>query len=441
MYLQTLNRIMGLMYSPDDGGGIVEPMTRDDILAEMDKIDDKPEEDTEDEQDNTEDEQEEETDEQEEEEDTEEEEGDELEDLENELGDPKDDKELKLENEEDLELIHPVSRQAILKKYPNVFKDFPYLEKAYFREQQYTSIFTTPQDAKIAVTKAQIMDRFDADLMDGNIEGVLNAVKKTDGTMFKKVADNYLETLARVDNDAFLHVVGNVIKNTIMGMVSTGNTRKDKNLLAAAEIVNQYVFNTEEFIPPSKLYDEKEAPKNNPKEAELTKKEEEFNKRQFDTARSSVDSRFKGAVKHTIESRIDPKGNMSEYVKRNAVRDAIETLDKQMSNSTRYKALVQKAWAKAKEDNYSQESVERVRRIHITHAKTLLDSVIKKSRNEALKGMGLRVKEDKTEKVDKKDNKEGKSSAPVMRRPTKNVADIPKDMSTMDAWNLLEGKQ
>ena len=48
---------------------------------------------------------------------------DELKDIEEELKGPK---------EEDLELTTPVRRREILAKYPKLFKDFPYLEKAYY---------------------------------------------------------------------------------------------------------------------------------------------------------------------------------------------------------------------------------------------------------------------------------------------------------------------
>ena len=52
--------------------------------------------------------------------DDEDEEVDELDELEEELEGPTD---------EQLELVTPVRRQEILKKYPKLFKDFPYLEK------------------------------------------------------------------------------------------------------------------------------------------------------------------------------------------------------------------------------------------------------------------------------------------------------------------------
>src|SRR6188508_1980225 len=75
------------------------------------------------------------------------EEDDELKEIEEELAGPK---------EEDLELTTPVRRKEILAKYPKLFKDFPYLEKAYYREQQFTEINPTIEDARVASEKAKI---------------------------------------------------------------------------------------------------------------------------------------------------------------------------------------------------------------------------------------------------------------------------------------------
>src|SRR5881396_2432670 len=84
------------------------------------------------------------------------EEEDELKELEEELKEP---------DEEKLELVTPIPRREILAKYPQLFKDFPYLEKAYYREQQFTELLPTIEDAKIAVEKSSILDKFENDVM------------------------------------------------------------------------------------------------------------------------------------------------------------------------------------------------------------------------------------------------------------------------------------
>ena len=123
----------------------------------------------------------------------EEEEVDELKEIEEELEGP---------SEEDLELMTPVRRKEILAKYPKLFKDFPYLEKAYYREQQFTELLPTINDAKIAVEKAQVLDKFDCEIMSGDITTVLEAAKDESQEAFLKIADNYLPALRKVDQQA-----------------------------------------------------------------------------------------------------------------------------------------------------------------------------------------------------------------------------------------------
>src|SRR6186713_1960848 len=121
-------------------------------------------------------------------------EDDELKEIEEELDGPK---------EEDLELMTPVRRREILAKYPKLFKDFPYLEKAYYREQQFTEIYPTIQDARILAEMANILDAAEKQLMNGDITIFLQDAKAEDQNAFNKSADNYLPTLMKVDHHAY----------------------------------------------------------------------------------------------------------------------------------------------------------------------------------------------------------------------------------------------
>src|SRR5262245_14725457 len=149
-------------------------------------------------------------------EESEEEEEDELADLEAELEEPTDDQ---------LELVTPVRRREILAKYPTIFKDFPYLEKAYYREQQFTELLPTIEDAKQAVQAKDTLDRFESDLMSGNAETILKVVKQQDPNAFYKIADNYLTTLRNVDEKAYYNVLGNTIKHTVAAMAQEARAR------------------------------------------------------------------------------------------------------------------------------------------------------------------------------------------------------------------------
>ena len=171
---------------------------------------------------------------------------DELAEIEEELEGPK---------EEDLELTTPVRRREILSKYPKLFKDFPYLEKAYYREQQFTELLPTIQDAQAAVNKARILDSVEQQVMNGDITTVLQAAKQENPESFNRIADNYLPALRQVDQQAYFHVLGNVIKDTIVTMVREGRALGEQGapLTAAANVLNQFVFGSQNFTPPTML--------------------------------------------------------------------------------------------------------------------------------------------------------------------------------------------
>jgi hypothetical protein len=366
------------------------------------------------------------------------EEADELKELEEEIEPP---------SEEQLELVTPVRRKEILKKYPALFKDFPYLEKAYYREQQFTELLPTIDDAKTAVEKSQVLDRFESDLMSGSTETVLKAVRETNPNGFYKIVDDYLPTLAKVDEKAYYHVIGNITKHTIVSMVqearrlgvqndAEGKPQPGVALQNAALLLNQFVFGTTEFKPPSQLANNDD-PRENTREKQLAEKEQTFVRTQFENTRNDLNTRVNNTLKNTIDANIDPKKSMTDYVRKNAARDCMDNLEKVINQDSRFKALLDKLWEKAFAEGFSKESADRIRSAYVSKAKTVLPALLKKARNEALRGTGHRVREDN----DSSDTKRGPVPAGRPRsqeRPTgkiKEAKDIPRGMSTLDFLN------
>src|SRR3990167_3641399 len=101
--------------------------------------------------------------------------------------------EVKIEEvEPEPEIITRARRKEILAKYPTIFKDFPFLEKSYFREQKYAELLPTLDDAREAVERSETLKKFEGDLLNGNSESVLQSVLAQDKESFAKIVDNYL---------------------------------------------------------------------------------------------------------------------------------------------------------------------------------------------------------------------------------------------------------
>lgn len=362
----------------------------------------------------------------------------ELQELEQELEGPTD---------EQLELVTPVRRREILKKYPTLFKDFPYLEKAYYREQQFTELLPTIEDARNAVEKSQTLDRFEADVIQGgNTENILKAVKEENPNAFLKLVDDYLPTLAKVDEKAYLHVLGNVSKHTIIAMLNEArrlglgeNGNGNGNALQmAAQIMNQFVFGSSEFTPPQPLA--KNNPQDAKKDTEIQQREQQFVRQQLDSAVGDMNSRVNNTLRNTINAHIDPKESMTDYIRGKASQDALDDLQRLINQDSRFKTLADKLWEAAIKSNFSKEAVDRIKSAYLSKAKTLLPTVIKKARIDALKGMGKRVRNESDDESEGRDKKGPITpGAPRSQRQSggkiSKASDIPKGMSTLDFLN------
>jgi len=358
-------------------------------------------------------------------------EDDELAELEQELEGPDDAK---------LELVTPVSRREILKKYPTLFKDFPYLETAYYREQQFTEMYPTIQDAREASEKSTALDRFEQDLLKGDTTTVLSAMKTDSPNSFKRIVDNYLTNLSKVDEGAYNHVIGNTVKHTIAAMVGEANRTQNENLKNAALILNQFVFGTSEFKPPTNLASD--TPQDDARENAAQRERREFMQQRFQTTRTDLNARVNNRIQSTIAAHIDPKGTMSDYVKKTAVREAQETLANLIGRDRRFKNLTDRLWEHVFDKNFDQSTVSKVESAYFAKAKTLLPAIIKKARIDALKGMGIRTRKEKDTTDEPRPgskNKARTTEKPSSQREgqrkggkVKSGKDIPAGMSSLE---------
>lgn len=347
---------------------------------------------------------------------------------------------LKEIDEEKLELTTPVRRREILKKYPNLFKDFPYLEKAYYREQQFTEILSTIDDAKQAAESHRVLQRYSEDMVEkGNVNNVLKMIKDTNPDTYANVVDNYLGYLEQVDPAAHLHVQSNLVKQIIIGMVNEAKASQDDDLRTAALLLNRWAFGSSKFTPPTKMG---KAQAETEQETRVSQREQELNKRQIDTAVGEVNTRVNNAIKAAIDQHIDPNGSMTDYVKRNASRDALDKISNLIEKDRRFQQIVEKLWEKSAKNDFSKESQDEIRRAFLSKAKSLLAPVLKSARNEALKGMGKRVKEDSdvTEETETPQRQKiGKSERSLSSGNQKAKLDSLKGKSSYEALQALMG--
>jgi hypothetical protein len=344
--------------------------------------------------------------------------------------------------EKDLELTTPARRKDILKAYPDLFKKFPYLEKAYYREQAFTEVNPTIEDAKETKERAQEFDKFEASLLKGSSVELLKSVKSADEGAFVSLVDNYLPNLKVADKDAFEHIVGNLTREIVANMATAADANKNEDLKAAAILLHRFMLgeNTPYKAPFSyKNANGVSAPDNKVKEeeTEISKEKEEWQKQKYDDAVNALTTKTDSAIKSTIDQNIDTKGLLTPFVKKTAVKECMELLDKTISKDMRFITTLNKLWEKAAQENYSKVSLDNIRSAYISKAKTYLPQLISKVRNEALKGSGRgdKISSERDGQEPLKRNKELKST-PDKTSKSNSKDDKYRGKSTLDILNM-----
>jgi hypothetical protein len=303
--------------------------------------------------------------------------------------DEEDEEKLDLTKEDDFEIQTPPRKKEILKKYPELFKDYPFLEKMMYRDRQWNEIFGSFDDAKELADKAEVFNSFENQLLAGNTVDILNEVKEADKAAFDKIVDDYLPTLHKVDKEAYYQVVGNLNRRLIMEMVQEANDTNNDDLKQAALLVNQFIFGTSKFTAPQNRTQNN----NNGEQNEVQQERINFVKERFETARDDLQTKVDNTLKATIADYIDPKGVMSSYVKKNAVADAMKILTSSIARDPSVVKNLDTLWRTAFNTKFSKDSLGKIQSFYLSKAKGNLKNAILKARSEALKDLAPRHRE------------------------------------------------
>src|SRR5712672_940877 len=294
--------------------------------------------------------------------------------------------------ENELELAKIPSRKEIKAKFPTLFKEFPQLEQAFYREREYTSLFPSLSDAREAKESIEEYAGFQSELMHGNIEGVLKSVKNSDPKAFDKIADSILDSLVRVDANSHLPTTRKITKGVLyqINQLAKQNIKKNpedkraQQLEIATELLHDAIFNTAEVG-----LDPEEVKRADPEREKFDNDRNEFEKARFADAFNKVSSKVDSVLTNSVTQNIDLKGILPPYVKAVVIKDVMKELDRQLVGDKPFKSLVDKLWMKAKTDNYSGNAMSNLETALKNKAKSILPAIMKAKKGEAVKGLSV----------------------------------------------------
>jgi hypothetical protein len=264
--------------------------------------------------------------------------------------------------------------KAIKTKYPNLFKDFPDLRHAFFREREFSKVFGTVEDAEDASFKANVLDNFTEAINTGTIGPVLEGIEQEMGKDgLNTFIDSFMPALFERDPRLYVKVTEPVLKNAIRAIYNHGVKNKSQNHVLAARYFSHYLFENPDVEAATKIDSNTNTSRGNPKEQEFIAKQQQ-------AAQQSVDTNIIRRVKSRVFKAIDPDGKMPE-LHREAIADrAVKELDNILAQDKAYRAQLKSLWKRAGQSGYVGEALTKVENAFLARASQSLPSVLNKLR-------------------------------------------------------------
>lgn len=380
MFITHINRILGGPYfdaTGDDTGGN-DKLGDLDVLGDEDKSDDSTDDDGKsDEEDVVPDDTGDESD----DEDTSDKDGDQ-EDTDDEETDDETDDDAEEENDTEEDQIPSV--KELKKDYPDLFKKHPEVKAAIFRDQKYAELIGSVEDAERAAVAVTTLGSIETDLLvNTDATKLLSTIKKSDEKAYEKLVLGLLPRLAEADKEIYYKVATLPIKQLLRNAWREGEGDKT-NLGKAAAWIHEYMFGKG-----AKFEDKVESEIESKSEKTAAQKEyeeklEEINKREYTAFKSAVDESYGKRMESFIRETLDKDERLTEFTRKNIVRETLEEILGQLQQDTRYNSTLDSLWRQAKAAGFNKDFKGRILNTALLRAKSLAPKIRARLLNEAL---------------------------------------------------------
>lgn len=285
--------------------------------------------------------------------------------------------EVEEEEEEDLTSPRP-SFKAITAKFPELFKEFPALRHAFFREQEYAKAFPTVEEAQEAAEKAQNFDTLETSIMSGDPTELIKSIADVDRSTLSKFVENFLPTLYKDASlkELYYQAATPVVENVLRAAAAEGNKRENKNLLYAAQYINEFLFGTTEINPPKEV-------KPDPEKEKFEKERAEFYEGKFQEFHKEVDTAVGESLKKIISSGLED--TLSPFLRDKITEEVMKQIDAQIVSDPQHMRIMNNLWMRARKAGLPKEFQGRIKSAYLERVKPLIPVIRDKVRKEALR--------------------------------------------------------
>ncbi|HJS83049.1 MAG TPA: hypothetical protein VJ742_09480 [Nitrososphaera sp.] len=325
------------------------------------------------------------------------------------------------EDEEGLESDSLHLYQDLKKRDPKLLKEMPELRRVIFREQQFSEIYHSVEEAKETKEQAEVFQVFKSDIESGNSKELLDAMQ---GKTLETFVANFIPTLQEKSKDLYWGILYPEFKKLIRAAVASG----DERLIASAKNMHWFIFNDKEIDKEAGLVPGKKDEKSDA----LTEREKAFEKRQFESFATDVADVAEKRAMRSILSVFDD--TISPLMKTKLGEEIFKRVDVAIVADKRHMGQVNDMWKKAKAAGFTTEWKNRLTSAYLSRAQVLIPKYRQQVLAEAKVSAKLKPGEDK-----KKPIRVAAGASSVNRSIPSKVKGKNVDWNKADERSMLDG--
>lgn len=327
--------------------------------------------------------------------------GDEDEEEEEEL-----DEEFEDETEEEKELrksSEPTLISEVKAKYPNIFKEFRPLRDAIYRDNQYSQIFVTPQEAAESVQSLEDYKEFETEVLQGEQSKVLKAIRDTDERGYKRFVSGILPALYELDRETYAEVTSPILVGVLRRAKAFGEAQQNTNLINSVGHLAGIIWpELKGEIPNIQARANERDPELDRREQELRDRETRFDQQRAQSFIASIKSVTNNLLRRTVEKGLDPDDSLSPFLKNSVIEKTIKDVQELMDEDPQFGRVMSSLFERAKKTGYRDEFKTRMIGTFLGRAKTLVRPIRKRYLQQAV---GVPAKEKEEPRVEKEKSK------------------------------------
>ena len=282
------------------------------------------------------------------------------------------------EIEENLEVVGNLY-QTLKKESPDLFKKHPELRSVIFREQKYTEMFPSVEEAKDIKEKFEAFSELEASILAGEPETLLASIEQTDKDAFSTFAHNLLPTILKQNKDLYSEMLEVPLKRAIQQVYVDARKSGNDNLMNSALYVDQFFFGTDGIgkDPDSAQKRAKKEEKKSPEVERLEAERNEHAERIRSEFNTSVIETIQFKLRKEISASLE-KYEFDPYKKKNVSRDIETEVNNILAADTRYQASVRSLYKQASMAKFSGDWKPRISSAYLARARAVLPLARKK---------------------------------------------------------------